>query len=276
VWYNILYPVGEFRLMASVVRIENGGQPAIHLSGDLDANTAATARAELLSAWAQYPESPIDLGDLASVDSSGIALLCELALHAAASSQRLRLRAVDPDLFRRLTGAGLDHFYTIEPAMPTCNPPGTSPPLSGCLLEFPGLPESVPLIRARIQEVARAVGFAEPVVRDILIAVSEAATNALKYGSPRGAADRILVAWRVAPDRLVLQVRDCGDGFDPLSVPAPVPEQLREGGMGVYFIRALMDEVSFEHDGAGTTVQMIKYRRQGSIAADRPDDVSRE
>jgi serine/threonine-protein kinase RsbW len=261
--------------MASVVRVENGGQPTIHLCGDLDVSTAGTARVELLSAWQQHPDSPIDLGDLASVDSSGIALLCELAMRAAGSAKRLRLRAVDSGLYRLLTGAGLDHFYTIEPPMPESNAPGTSAPLEGCLLKFPGLPESVPLIRARVQEVARAVGFAEPAVRDVLIAVSEAATNALKYGSPRGAADTILVAWRVAPDRLILQVRDCGCGFDPLAVPLPVPEQLQEGGMGVYFIRALMDEVSFEHDGTGMTVQMIKYRRQDGIAPARPDDVAR-
>ncbi len=261
--------------MASVVRIENGGQPAIHLCGDLDASTAGTVRAELLAARQRYPESPIDLSGLDSVDSSGIALLCELALRASCGGQRLCLRSVDPELYCLLTGAGLDHFYAIEPATPGCQPAAAGTPLRGCLLEFPGLAESVPLIRARIQEVARAVGFAEPAVRDILIAVSEAATNALKYGTPGGAADTILITWRVAPDRLVLQVRDRGNGFDPLAVPAPVPEQLREGGMGVYFIRTLMDEVAFEHDGAGTTVQMIKYRRPGSVALSGPDDVAR-
>jgi serine/threonine-protein kinase RsbW len=252
--------------MGSVVRIENGGQPAIQICGDLDARTTGTTRAELLAAWRQHPDSPIDLGGVHSVDSSGIALLCELAVGAAVGARRPRLCAVGPDLHRLLTSAGLDHFFAIEPAIPADGPPPKSPPCDGCLLNFPGLPESVPVIRTRIQEVARALGFSEAAVRDILIAVSEAATNALKYGSPRGAADTIRVLWRVAPDRLILQVRDCGNGFDPQTVPAPVPEELREGGMGVYFIRALMDEVFFQNDGTGTVVRMIKYRPRAADA----------
>jgi anti-sigma regulatory factor (Ser/Thr protein kinase) len=58
-------------------------------------------------------------------------------------------------------------------------------------------------------------------------------------------------------------------------VPPPAPEELREGGMGVYFIRALMDEVSFESDGSGTVVQMIKYRPQASVAGAEAGDVKR-
>jgi serine/threonine-protein kinase RsbW len=261
--------------MAPVVRIENGGQPAIHICGDLDARTAGTARAELLSAWQQHPGSPIDLGRVASVDSSGIAVLCELARFAASRAERPRLRSVHPNLYRLLTGAGLDHFFIIEPAASGADALVSNNALPGCLLDFPGLPESVPVIRARVQEVARAIGFPEIAVRDILIAVSEAATNALKYGSPRGAADTIRVCWRVTPDRLILQVHDTGDGFDARAVPPPAPEELREGGMGVYFIRALMDEVSFENDGSGTIVQMIKYRPSAAVSVAGADDGER-
>jgi serine/threonine-protein kinase RsbW len=256
--------------MGSVVRIENGRKPAIQIFGDLDARTAATARAELLDAWQQHPESPIDLGGVVSGDSSGIAVLCELARRAAGEARRLRLCAVGPDLYRLLTSAGLQHFCAIDPAIPAASVSGAPSADAGCRLEFPGLPESVPLIRTRVQEVARAMGFSEAAVRDILIAVSEAATNALKYGSPRGAVDTIRVLWRVAPDRLIVQVGDSGNGFDPLAVPAPVPEELREGGMGVYFIRALMDEVSFERDATGTVVQMTKYRPRAPVTASEP------
>jgi serine/threonine-protein kinase RsbW len=53
---------------------------------------------------------------------------------------------------------------------------------------------------------------------------------------------------------------DRGPGFDPLSVPIPVAEQLREGGMGIFFMRTLMDEVSFDCCHGGTNVRLVKCR----------------
>ena len=97
-------------------------------------------------------------------------------------------------------------------------------------------------------------------MRDILIAVSEAATNALEHGSPHADADEIAVRCRFEADRLVIEVMDRGKGFDPLSVPVPVAEQMREGGMGIFFMRTLMDEVSFDCGSGGTTVRLVKWR----------------
>ena len=38
----------------------------------------------------------------------------------------------------------------------------------------------------------------------------------------------------------------------------PSPQRLSEGGMGIYMMRQIMDEVSFCFDG-GTTVRLVKY-----------------
>ena len=75
----------------------------------------------------------------------------------------------------------------------------------------------------------------------------------------RGEENRIFVSYEPDGDRLIVEVSDEGPGFDPLAVPVPVAEQMREGGMGVFFIRTLMDEVSFGHDDTGNTVRMVKY-----------------
>jgi serine/threonine-protein kinase RsbW len=57
---------------------------------------------------------------------------------------------------------------------------------------------------------------------------------------------------------LLIVVRDPGPGFDPTSIPSPVNGQnvFRHCGRGIYLIRQLMDEVSF--DRGGTEIRMLK------------------
>ncbi len=67
-------------------------------------------------------------------------------------------------------------------------------------------------------------------------------------------------------DALTIILRDHGDSFDPASVPEPDLtcdlEDRRVGGLGVYLIRQLMDEVSYERpSGAGNVLVLVKRRR---------------
>jgi serine/threonine-protein kinase RsbW len=234
------------------------------LSGDLDFRTVASTRAALLQALEGARDVlVIDLSAVDFIDSSGLSVLTEAARHAARRAIRIRLRGLDPHHERLLYVVGLADRFDLEPALPRNGAgPGRSAG-SFCLGElqrFPGEPASVPRIRNYVGAVAQKIGFCETGVRDILIAVSEAATNALKHGSPRGVEDEISVHCHVEADRFIVEVTDRGRGFDPLTVPEPVVEEMPEGGMGLYFMRTLMDEVSFACDCSGTTVRMVKCR----------------
>jgi len=64
---------------------------------------------------------------------------------------------------------------------------------------------------------------------------------------------------------LVVSVRDTGRPFDPTVVPEPPIgadlENLSEGGLGLYFMRKLMDEVTFRFDEhEGNVLTMVKRR----------------
>jgi serine/threonine-protein kinase RsbW len=239
-------------------------EPVFHLSGDLDFRTASSARAALLQAAELAPrELVIDLRAVDFIDSSGLSLLYEAARHLDRRGGRARLRGLDFHHHRLLHTIGLAHCFELEPPMPrngAVPPAVVDAPPAGTVYRLPGEPASVPIIRNYVGALAREMSFSEACVRDILIAVSEAATNALKHGSPLGRADEIGVCCRSEVDRLVIEVTDRGAGFDPLSVPVPVAEQLREGGMGIFFMRTLMDEVSFDCSHGGTTVRLVKCR----------------
>lgn len=251
--------------MSSQPSGEQGWEPVIPLAGDLDFRTAGPTRTALLGALEQTQGGlVVDLSAVDFIDSSGLAALHDAARQAARRGARLRLRGLDVHHYRLLHTIGLADRFDLEAPVSrngAAPPGGAGVAAADEVYRLPGVPASVPLIRSYVGALAREMGFSEAGVRDVLIAVSEAATNALKHGSPHGVQDEIAVRCRCEADRLVIEVMDRGGGFDPLAVPVPVAEQMREGGMGVYFMRLLMDEVSFDCRSDGTTVRLVKCRK---------------
>jgi serine/threonine-protein kinase RsbW len=105
----------------------------------------------------------------------------------------------------------------------------------------------------------------------VQVAVDEACSNIIEhaYGGegPEDAQDSatITCTCRAKQDRLMIELRDHGRPFDPSTVPPPdLQADLSErhaGGLGVYFIRQLMDDVQFESSPAkGNTLTLTKCR----------------
>ena len=62
----------------------------------------------------------------------------------------------------------------------------------------------------------------------------------------------ITLICELAGEDFIVTIRDRGKPFDPSSVPSPDLEadldKRRVGGLGIYFMRKLMDEVSYNFD----------------------------
>lgn len=114
---------------------------------------------------------------------------------------------------------------------------------------------------------ARQVGFAEDELFRIELACDEACTNVIEHaygGEDQGA---IRVVWEFADGVFTITIYDQGRFFDADNVPEPnIPkspddlDQLKIGGLGIHFMRNLMDEVQFHSDmGEGNKLVMVKY-----------------
>ena len=114
---------------------------------------------------------------------------------------------------------------------------------------------------------AREAGFDPDEVFRIELACDEACTNIIQhaYGGEDGG--DIHVVWLLSEDAFRITMHDDGRPFDPDEIPPPnVPQdpddvdQLKIGGLGIHFMRKLMDEVKFHIEGAtGNKLTMIKY-----------------
>ena len=95
------------------------------------------------------------------------------------------------------------------------------------------------------------------------IALEEIFMNVVMHGTPAGSHARVDVCLALADDKLTLAVEDEGPPFDPLTVPAPDTrarlDERRVGGLGVYFVRQLMDAVSYARVGPRNQLRMSKH-----------------
>ena len=94
---------------------------------------------------------------------------------------------------------------------------------------------------------------------DIELCVSEACTNAIKYGQSIKREDVISLYFQIHKDKLIIKVQDKGSGFNLNSLPDPDIENLPDGGYGLYIIRSKMDDVRYSRTERGNFLTMIKF-----------------
>jgi serine/threonine-protein kinase RsbW len=109
-------------------------------------------------------------------------------------------------------------------------------------------------------------GVEEDVLADVLLALDEAVSNAIRHGSRGGAP--VLVSMARDGGWVEMTVRDGGPTPRLPRLPARPPPVLEQGGRGLWLILQLVDEVRLRRVGEGT---QLTLRRQ---AVSRVDSVA--
>jgi anti-anti-sigma factor len=112
---------------------------------------------------------------------------------------------------------------------------------------------------------AQAAGLNDHAIWEVQLATDEAATNVIQHSyADREGTLQIVVA--VHDHTFEVTLRDQGRAFEPDSVPPPdlhsPLEERRTGGLGIYLMHKLMDEVEFRFEGGENVLRMIKRIEQ--------------
>lgn len=116
-----------------------------------------------------------------------------------------------------------------------------------------------------VTKAANAAELNEQATYAVQRAVDEACSNIIEHayqGKEGGDIECLCIACEYG---LIVQLRDYGKPFEPKKIPSPnLKSELAErsvGGLGLYFMHRLMDEVSFEFSSTdnGNSVTMVKY-----------------
>lgn len=125
------------------------------------------------------------------------------------------------------------------------------------------------IAREAVATVAHRLNFGKEKIDDIKTAISEACTNAIRYGSGSDARMKVVVILTADEDKLDILIKDPGaSGAPPVDVSIPdingmVEGKHRLGGMGLYIIRELVDEAGFvetSDEDEGNQFRMVIYR----------------
>jgi anti-sigma regulatory factor (Ser/Thr protein kinase) len=118
---------------------------------------------------------------------------------------------------------------------------------------------SVPASPSRLAGLREAVradlrGVSDEVADDVVLALSEVATNAVLHGSSGGQPIQVVV--HVSDDWVEASVLDRGPPSPP-GLPADTDiDELRAGGRGLWLLGRLVDEVRIERVRLGTRVTL--------------------
>ncbi|WP_169090366.1 anti-sigma B factor RsbW [Paenibacillus sp. PL91] len=133
-------------------------------------------------------------------------------------------------------------------------------------LQIPAHADYIDMVRICLFGIASKMSYAYEEIEDMKVAVSEACNNAVIHGDQWTDEGIIDVTFEHDDTVLTIKVKNNGSAFlvpDALDKAAPLPEAdvsgLRVGGLGIYLMQALMDEVEVNASESGTEVVLTKY-----------------
>lgn len=143
------------------------------------------------------------------------------------------------------------------------------------VLTLPGRYDNIKKICEFAAGGAREAGLDEDAVFHVELCCDEASTNIIEHAYGAEDVGKITITYQYSDRAFTLTLRDNGRAFDPEAVPPPplpdiadlLPEpppneminSLQIGGLGLHFMRNLMDEVHFQFDKQhGNTLTMVK------------------
>lgn len=116
-----------------------------------------------------------------------------------------------------------------------------------------------------VTQAAEHFGLGPQAAFEVQMATDEACTNVVEHAYGPDKTGDIHVRCMVDGDDFVVVIRDHGRAFDPDKVPRPdltcALEDRKVGGLGLFFMRKLMDRVVFHFDPqAGNELRLYKRR----------------
>ncbi|HAV76566.1 MAG TPA: ATP-binding protein [Anaerolineae bacterium] len=134
-------------------------------------------------------------------------------------------------------------------------------------MQFTAKFEYLDEIRDFVGDIARTGGFNDKDVYNIQLASDEAASNIIEH-SYEGVSDGVLeISCGLKGGTITIILVDHGESFNPSEVPMPnLKADLSErkiGGLGLFLMRKLMDEVHYEADAKNNRNTLTLIKRKG-------------
>jgi serine/threonine-protein kinase RsbW len=119
--------------------------------------------------------------------------------------------------------------------------------------------ENLTVIETLVDEVCEEFKINEDYYGNILIALTEAVTNAIQHGNKYDPEKSINLQFVPNQKELVFTIKDQGTGFDFNNLPDPTePDNIQKPhGRGIYLMKHLADKVEFSDKGRAVELNFV-------------------
>jgi serine/threonine-protein kinase RsbW len=109
------------------------------------------------------------------------------------------------------------------------------------------------------KELDNFTGDREALAYQLNLVLTEATVNVIKHACDDDPKNCVRVTIHLQENDLNIKVYDYGQGFDLETVPLPDLDHPGESGMGLFFIRSVMDSVTYTRQEGYNVLEIIKY-----------------
>ena len=126
-------------------------------------------------------------------------------------------------------------------------------------ISIPAKPEFLKIFRAALSSVCEVRGFCKDDLNNVILAVDESCSNIIRhaYGGPTEKPIKAKIY--ICSEKIEIYLRDFGKSADLQKIKSRKLDDFRHGGLGVHFIKSVMDEVVYDNNfDLGNQLKLVK------------------
>ncbi|GAB4179872.1 MAG: hypothetical protein Kow00108_16030 [Calditrichia bacterium] len=135
-------------------------------------------------------------------------------------------------------------------------------------IEVPAQMSYLGQIRDFIEKIGKKYKFSEKIINSFKLVVDEAATNVIRHGYRDVKGGTIIIRAIIRKNSLTIVLVDRGRSFDPRTVSPPDLKRYveigKKGGLGIFMMRKLMDDIKYNITPKGNELRLTKIRDKES------------
>lgn len=129
-------------------------------------------------------------------------------------------------------------------------------------LTLPNDVQTIPQLGEFVDGVGESLGLDMSLTMSLNLAIEEAVVNVMNYAYDAGTVGEVRIDVEVAGNAMTVVISDSGRAFDPTQQPMADTtlslEERQVGGLGIFLVRQLMDDIRYERVGDRNVLTLYK------------------
>lgn len=127
-------------------------------------------------------------------------------------------------------------------------------------LKIPSNPKYISTVRVMIEDLAKKNGFAKQKIDDLKLAINEALANVIEHAYNWQKNKVIFIYIVVNYRNIEIVIKDFGRKVTMKDIKSRSLEDFRDGGLGVFLIQNMVDDVQYNSLDVGTELKITKNK----------------